>query len=228
MAGLLLNGNIGFSRPKRPNKRPARHSAHAALQSAFYHHLPLVRSTCCKKCYSIVSQWWDPPLFVACDHEYAIDHRAPVCIQRAAFYLALKTNVRLLSDKTTRAKRCVHYTRNYTNAHQVHSNCFVFVGLLKASEFYKRAIKNATRMHRDCAYPVIRISRCWERSVFLCVALLDRTPACIHNRKRNNNERQRTRAIFCKPAFQWAECRRARKQPLGLWARLAFFFRHAT
>jgi hypothetical protein len=115
---------------------------------------------------------------------------------------ALKTNVRLLSDKTTRAKRCVHYTRNYTNAHQVHSNRFVFVGLLKTSEIYKRAIKNATRMHRDCAYPVIRISRCWERSVFLCVALLDRTPACIHNRKRNNNERQRTRAIFCKPAFQ--------------------------
>jgi hypothetical protein len=59
---------------------------------------------------------------------------------------ALKTNVRLLSDKTTRAKRCVHYTRNYSNAHQVYSNRFVFVGLLKTSEFYKRAIKNATRI----------------------------------------------------------------------------------
>jgi hypothetical protein len=65
-------------------------TAHAALQSAFYHHLPLVRSTCCKKCYSIVSQWWDPPVFVACDHECAIDHRTSLHNERGILYLRSK------------------------------------------------------------------------------------------------------------------------------------------
>lgn len=156
----------------------------------------------------------------------AIDHRAP---ERHSTCAQIKRPASL-ANKTTRAKRSVHYTRNCTNVHwYLHDVIFcwlltfIFIWILHASN------QNASWM-QIAPIRFIWISHCWERSVFLwCCIAWSHSSICIHNRKRNNERwaswllRHRTRAIFSKPAFQWAECRRARKQP-RIMSQISIFF----
>lgn len=108
----------------------------------------VVRSTCCNKCYSILSQWWEPPVFFASDHECAIDQPA----MRAAFHLPLKTNVRALLGQN-------HSSKTLRTLHpKLYKRADIIITLPKMEMAWLCVHLNFTsdrsKCNKDCAYPV--------------------------------------------------------------------------